>query len=124
MKISLVEDSDMQMTDADNYVEIHIRRTRWEEPGGKETIVKDFKIGGEIWRVHKSDPDPYPSNPHAHCVDGSAWLKGCKLHLGNRQLYRGTASLNRKLKRKQFDQLIEMIQPKFPHIELPLGSEN
>lgn len=41
-----------------------------------------IKVKGEIWRVHKSDKDPFPSNPHAHNLE-----TGYKLHLGNGALY-------------------------------------
>jgi hypothetical protein len=40
------------------------------------------KVKGEIWKIHKFDKDPCPSNPHAHNVE-----TGYKLHLGTGDLY-------------------------------------
>lgn len=40
------------------------------------------KIKGEVWKVHKYDADPFPSNPHAHNYDS-----GTVLHLGNGDLF-------------------------------------
>ena len=82
---------------------------------------RDYKVSGEIWQVHKSDADPFPSKPHAHCIGGRVAYVGCKLHLGTRQLYRGPNPLDRYLHQKQFMRLIELIRPKFPEIELPLS---
>lgn len=38
---------------------------------------------GEVWRVHRTDSNSFPSNPHAHNLDS-----GLKLHLGTGQLFR------------------------------------
>lgn len=40
------------------------------------------KSSGEVWRVHKNDSDPFPSNPHAHNLES-----GLALHLGTGDLY-------------------------------------
>ena len=40
------------------------------------------KRDGHIWRIYKSDTDPFPSNPHAHNVES-----GLKLCLATRRLY-------------------------------------
>jgi hypothetical protein len=48
---------------------------------GRYLIEEDFKIGGEVLRVHKSDVVPYPSNPHAHCVGGKEGFVGCRYNL-------------------------------------------
>ncbi|MES2521400.1 MAG: hypothetical protein V4617_01790 [Gemmatimonadota bacterium] len=37
----------------------------------------------EQWRIHKNDADPFPSNPHAHCLGYPL-----KLHLGTGVLYK------------------------------------
>jgi len=42
------------------------------------TIRKD----GCVWRIHKNDADPFPSNPHAHNVES-----GLKLNLETGELY-------------------------------------
>ena len=44
----------------------------------------DVKIKGQRWRIHKTDADPFPSDPHAHNYD-----QNLKLHLGTGELYRG-----------------------------------
>tara|TARA_R110002072_G_scaffold82384_1_gene187768 strand:+ start:77 stop:472 length:396 start_codon:yes stop_codon:yes gene_type:complete len=83
---------------------------------------KDYKVNGEIWQVHKGDADPFPSRPHAHCVGGRDRFVGLKLHLGTRELFHGSKSKELFLGKKQFGRLIELIQPKFPEIQLPLKS--
>lgn len=40
------------------------------------------KYQGEIWRIHKYDPDPFPSLPHAHNQ-----YDGLKMDLSNGKLY-------------------------------------
>lgn len=52
------------------------------------------KSGGMKWVVHASDPDPFPSDPHAHCYD-----QNIKLDLISGECYRGRkpiGSLNTK----------------------------
>lgn len=44
---------------------------------------RTVKVAGEIWRIHKNDADPFPSNPHAHNLES-----GLKLHLGTGGLFR------------------------------------
>lgn len=41
-----------------------------------------IRQNGEIWEIHKTDDDPWPSNPHAHNVQ-----TGWKLDLRNGDLY-------------------------------------
>jgi hypothetical protein len=43
---------------------------------------KTVKIKGEVWRIHKSDADPFPSIPHAHNYE-----TGVVLHLGTGEMY-------------------------------------
>jgi len=38
---------------------------------------------GQVWRIHRNDADPFPSNPHGHNLDS-----GLKLHLGTGELFR------------------------------------
>ena len=52
----------------------------------------DYRVNGEVWRVHKFDADPFPSRPHAHCVSGAKRFVGRKLHLGTRELFIGHQS--------------------------------
>lgn len=43
---------------------------------------RTVKAAGEVWRIHKNDADPFPSNPHAHSLD-----TGLKLDLSTGELY-------------------------------------
>jgi hypothetical protein len=109
--------------DETSYVEVCVGVSQWKTLDGKHILEEDFKVDGEIWRVHKSDADPYPSNPHAHCIGGKARFVGCTLHLGTAQLYRKREPLGRRMEENQFMRLIELIRPKFPGIKLPLQQE-
>ena len=54
-------------------------------PSGFPKLLTEetIKRKGEIWRVHKNDADPFPSNPHAH-----NYAAGVALHLGTGELFR------------------------------------
>lgn len=95
----------------------------YEDASGFVTVQKDYRVNGEVWQVHKSDADPFPSRPHAHCVSGRDRYVGLKLHLGTRQLWDGPHATDILLPRKPFMRLIQLIRPKFPAIELPLPAE-
>jgi hypothetical protein len=104
-----------------DYIEICFGTALWVNAQGLMFLEEDFNVAGEVWRVHKNDPDPYPSNPHAHCIAGAKRFVGCKLHLGSAALYDAHNNpLGRFLHKKQFNRLIELIQPKFPGIKFPL----
>jgi hypothetical protein len=119
--------------ETDEYIDVGcIGPFRWRDSRGmwisenqdslSRAIVRadDYRVCGEVWRVHKGDADPFPSRPHAHCVGGAKKLRNCKLHLGTARLYRGKEPLGFFLAQKQFDRLIDLIRPKFPDITLPL----
>jgi hypothetical protein len=108
------------LNDNNHYFEIECQRTNWQAPDGRSIIEKDLKVNGEVWRVHKYDDDLFPSSPHAHCLSGPGPLPGCKLHLGNRKLYKDKKFIGRLLDKKEFQKLIELLRPKFPEITLPL----
>jgi hypothetical protein len=55
------------------------------------TIRRD----GCVWRVHRYDPDPFPSNPHAHNVES-----GLKLDLSSGRLYFGARDTEQSINRK------------------------
>jgi hypothetical protein len=67
------------------------------------------KSRGEIWIIHKGDPDSFPSNPHAHNYDA-----GVKPHLGNGYLFHGKKEVGR-IKPKH----LQMIRQKIKGIALP-----
>ena len=108
---------------SEEHISVNCGVSLWTMADGLAYLEEDYRVAGEVWRVHLSDPDPYPSRPHAHCIGGSNRLVGCKLHLGTRQLFTGkNHPLNRFLDRDQFARLTAMVQRKFPHIRLPLLS--
>lgn len=110
------------LEDTDAYVDVTVGLLEMQDGKGRVRIQKDYRVSGEVWRVHKADADPYPSRPHAHCVGGSDRFIGLKLHLGTAGLYRKSEWTGYFLEQKSFDRLIKLIQPKFPSIELPLRS--
>ncbi|MGZ8935686.1 MAG: hypothetical protein ACXW04_12385 [Methylobacter sp.] len=67
------------------------------------------KFKGEKWVVHKNDPDPFPSDPHAHNYEA-----GLKLHLGNVELYRGSKCVG-KIPVRKFIELRSL----FKSVSLP-----
>jgi len=105
-----------------DHVDIVISQMALCDQQGSWLFEKDYKVDGEVWRVHKFDADPFPSSPHAHCVGGRDRFVGLKLHLGNAELFRGPETTGRFLGKKQFNRLIDAIRPKFPDIHLPLES--
>ena len=115
-----MNDKNEIIDDTDDYIDICLGVSEWQAPDGMYILEEDYRVKGEVWRVHKSDADPYPSNPHAHCVGGAKRFVGCTLHLGTRELFNKRKNLGRLLEQKQFDRLIELIRPKFPDIKLPL----
>lgn len=116
--LSAVEGS---LEETGDHYDICVGVCNWESQDGRAFIEKDYRVNGEVWRVHKSDADPFPSIPHAHCVHGPARYKGCTLHLGTRELFRKRTGLGRYMSKKHFAALIEQIRPKFPDIKLPIS---
>ncbi|MDO6420856.1 hypothetical protein [Saccharophagus degradans] len=70
---------------------------------------KNIKVRGQVWVVHLSDADPFPSSPHAHNYD-----ENVVMHLGNGKLYRKRKYVG-KSKTKHFLEL----RGKINHVELP-----
>lgn len=114
------ENEGILIQDTMEFVEISVGISQWKSADGRYLLEEDFKVSGEVWRVHKSDADPYPSNPHAHCVGGKDRYIGCTLHLGTGELFRKRKSLGRFLEPHQFERLLALIAPKFPHLTFPL----
>lgn len=105
--------------DADDYIDLCVGSIEPDDHADNYR-ADDYRVSGEVWRVHKGDADPFPSRPHAHCIAGAKRFVGCKLHLGTAQLYKGRSPLDRFLPSKQFERLIDLIRPKFPKVVLPL----
>lgn len=108
--------------ESSDFIDIDVGISEWQMLNDNRFILEeDFKVSGDVWRVHLNDADPYPSSPHAHCIGGTKRFIGNKLHLGTGQLFDSkNMPLNRRLAQKQFDCLIELIKPKFPNIIWPL----
>ena len=56
------------------------------------------KRDGCVWRIHKNDADPFPSNPHAHNLES-----GLKLDLSTAALYLGARPAGKSIARKHLD---------------------
>jgi len=108
------------LAETDDYIDLSVGGADWRTSDDCMIREDDYRVDGEVWRVHKGDADPHPSRPHAHCIAGAKRFVGCKLHLGTRQLYHGREALGRYLASKQFDRLVVLIRPKFPGLVLPL----
>jgi hypothetical protein len=94
--------------------------SQWMSLDGKFIDEADVAISGEKWRIHKSDADPFPSNPHAHYMAGYKRFVGCKLHLGTALFYRGRDPLGRRLYQPLFEEMLKYAKQKFPELTFPL----
>jgi len=57
-----------------------------------------IKRDGCIWRIHKNDADPFPSNPHAHNVES-----GLTLDLSNGDLFFGSRPTGKSVAKKHLE---------------------
>jgi hypothetical protein len=57
-----------------------------------------IKREGCVWRIHKNDADPFPSNPHAHNVES-----GLKLDLSTGALYFRSRLSGKSIARRHLD---------------------
>lgn len=55
----------------------------------KQLYEQTIRSNGEVWRIHKNDHDPFPSNPHAVNIE-----TGLKLDLSNGNLYKKTTRID------------------------------
>ena len=72
-------------------------------------LEEQVRFKGEVWTIHKNDPDPFPSVPHAHNYES-----GLKMHMGIGELFWGTQLVG-KIRKKKF---IE-IRKRFTKVKLP-----
>lgn len=112
--------SDEIVDESDDHVSVDLGYIRLVDAQGREIIQKDYRVGGEVWRVHKYDRDPFPSSPHAHCIGGAKRFVGLKLHFGTGELFNGAESIGRRLHEDQFLRLCHLVSRKFPELVLPL----
>ncbi len=68
--------------------EIHVDESVIPEDVPRLLTEVTIKNRGEIWRIHKNDPDPFPSNPHAE-----NYASGLKLDLSTGMLFRKRTQL-------------------------------
>ena len=54
---------DEYLKDEGTYVEVCVGVSQWKTLDGRYILEEDFRVDGEVWRVHKNDVDPYPSSP-------------------------------------------------------------
>lgn len=108
------------IAETDAHVDLCVGVSQWQNVDGRYILEEDYRVSGEVWRVHKSDADPYPSNPHAHCIGGAKRFLGCTLHLGTAELFRKRDGTGRYLEQNQFNRLLDLIRPKFPDLIFPL----
>lgn len=113
-------ESELILEETQSHVDVCVGVSQWQKADGRYILEEDYRISGEVWRVHKGDADPYPSSPHAHCVGGSKRFIGYTLHLGSAELFNKREGTGRYLERNQFERLLELIGPKFPHLTFPL----
>jgi hypothetical protein len=73
----------------------------------RELREATIKCDGQIWRIHKNDADPFPSNPHAHNLE-----TGLKLDLSTGALYLGSKPAGGTFKRKHLKTLRHVAEEK------------
>lgn len=73
-----------------------------------------IKIDGHIYRIHKNDLDPFPSQPHAHDL-----TEHVKIHLGTGEKYRNSGTVGNKLHKKDLQELRQQITLQMPELVLP-----
>jgi hypothetical protein len=71
-----------------------------------------IKRDGCVWRIHKNDTDPFPSNPHAHNLES-----GLKLDLSSGGLYLGTRDTGKRISKKDLNFI--RTEATLKHITLP-----
>lgn len=73
-----------------------------------------IKMGGYIWTVHKTDPDFFPSKPHAKDYE-----RRVKLHLGTGEIFAGRKRRVGKLKYLTLMDIRDKITQRMPDLPLP-----
>ena len=75
---------------------------KFVDPDGNETV----NTGGEVYFIHQNDPDPFPSDPHAHVGNPKSPRK---VHLGTGEIFQGTRNTGEKVPKKQLKRILDGI---------------
>lgn len=62
--------------------EVELENSIIPEDVPRSLIEQTVRCNGEVWRIHRNDADPFPSNPHGHNLESHY-----KLHLGMGELF-------------------------------------
>lgn len=107
--VSLLADFDFRCLFPETIEDIRLDSSIIPSKTAHQLTEVTVRANGEVWRIHKNDPDPWPSNPHAHNLQS-----GLKLHLGTGQLFRRKRCVG-KVSRKD----LELIRTKITKCQLP-----
>ncbi len=80
--LSLLKDYDFSKNLPDVLTIITVDESLLPDGIPKLLTEQTVKVKGEVWVIHKSDVDPFPSSPHAHNYDS-----GISLHLGTGEFF-------------------------------------
>lgn len=88
-----------------------VRRT----PASSSGLQLIVKASGDVWVIHRYDPDPFPSRPHAHNHQ-----TGEKLDLGTGEIFDpGSRRPKQRLRDKELGQILDELSKKWPDVVLP-----
>jgi hypothetical protein len=107
--VSLLADFDFRCLFPETIEDVRLDSSIIPSKTARQLIEVTVRANGEVWRIHKNDQDPWPSNPHAHNLQS-----GLKLHLGTGELFRKKRSVG-KISRKD----LELIRTKITKCQLP-----
>jgi hypothetical protein len=72
------------------------------------------KVGGEPWKIHRYDPDPWPTSPHAHHKE-----TGEVLDLTDGTVWKDRSTNTRKLAKKHLLVIRDDLGRRWPDVNLP-----
>lgn len=95
------------------YNDVHLGELEFDECSNCQLLLESTaKFKNNIWRIHKNDQDPFPSNPHAHKIDSDITLD-----LSNGLLYKNRKYIGEQMKKKDFMNFRAILEGK--NIPLP-----
>jgi len=108
--VSLLDNYDFSRVLPVTICDVILREPAIPVDGRFRLVEVTIKNRGEVWRVHKNDADPWPSNPHAHNLES-----GLTLHLGTGELFMKRRNTGRRISKKH----LEAIRSEIPNCSLP-----